>query len=72
VFPQAVAEHMIAVKPQAQLVEIAGAGHAPALMAADQIATVRGFLASSAPLQVRQPEGRRNRSNLIEGLTMPA
>ena len=44
VFPQSVAEHMIAVKPQAQLVEIPGCGHAPALMSADQIAIVADFL----------------------------
>lgn len=69
VFPQAVAEHMIAVKPQARLVEIAGAGHAPALMAADQIATVREFLAAPAPLRGRQPADLSKR---IEGLTMPA
>ena len=30
--------------PRAQLVEFAGVGHAPTLVAADQVAAVRGFL----------------------------
>jgi pimeloyl-ACP methyl ester carboxylesterase len=37
-------ERMIVTGPRAQAVEIAGVGHAPTLMHADQIAIVRGFL----------------------------
>ena len=33
--------------PRARLVEFAGVGHAPMLMSADQIGTVRDFLVSS-------------------------
>ena len=35
--------------PKARLIEFAGIGHAPALMAEDQIAAVAGFLAEAAP-----------------------
>ena len=38
------AEAMTRRGPQARLAEFAGIGHAPALMAADQIATIRDFL----------------------------
>ena len=38
------AEAMTQRGPKARLVELAGIGHAPALMAADQIATIRDFL----------------------------
>jgi pimeloyl-ACP methyl ester carboxylesterase len=34
----------MARKPSARLIEIADAGHAPALMAADQISAIRDFL----------------------------
>jgi pimeloyl-ACP methyl ester carboxylesterase len=44
VFPASVASTMIDVKPQAELVEIPDAGHAPALMSAAEIAIVREFL----------------------------
>jgi pimeloyl-ACP methyl ester carboxylesterase len=44
VFPPGVADTMLDVKPEAQLVEIAGAGHAPSLMAPQQIQVVREFL----------------------------
>ena len=40
------AEEMTQRGPRAQLVEFAGVGHAPALMAEDQIAAVRDFLES--------------------------
>jgi hypothetical protein len=36
----------MARKPNTRLLEIAEAGHAPALMAADQITTIRDFLAT--------------------------
>ena len=38
------AEAMTQRGPKAELVEIPGCGHAPALMSADQIATVRDWL----------------------------
>ena len=38
VFPQEVAQRMLDTRPQARLVEIAGAGHAPSLMSRDQVA----------------------------------
>lgn len=44
VLPASVASAMLASKPQAELVEIAGAGHAPALMSAPEISAVREFL----------------------------
>ena len=40
------AEEMTRRGPKAQLVEFDGIGHAPALMAEDQIAVVREFLES--------------------------
>lgn len=42
------AQAMTARGPRAALVEFPGVGHAPALMAADQIAAVRGFLLGRA------------------------
>lgn len=45
--PPAVAEAMKHRGPRATVVEIAGAGHAPSLMSADQIALVRDWLAAS-------------------------
>jgi pimeloyl-ACP methyl ester carboxylesterase len=48
VFPTAVADTMLAVKPTTQLVEIPGCGHAPALMSEPQIAIVRNFLLDPA------------------------
>jgi len=44
VLPASVASTMRDVKPQAEVVEIAGAGHAPALMSAEEIALVREFV----------------------------
>lgn len=44
VLPPAVAETMLEIKPGTQLVEIPGAGHAPALMSPMQIGIVREFL----------------------------
>lgn len=44
VFPASVASTMMDVKPQTELVEIADAGHAPALMSAAEIDVIRGFL----------------------------
>jgi pimeloyl-ACP methyl ester carboxylesterase len=44
IFPDSVARAMVAVKPAARLVEIAGCGHVPALMSAKQIGIVRNFM----------------------------
>lgn len=44
VFPRMVAESMRLRHPNAELEEIAGCGHAPSLMNAEQAALVRGFL----------------------------
>lgn len=46
ILPATVAAEMTARGPKARLVTFAGVGHAPALMAADQIAAVRDFLES--------------------------
>ncbi len=48
VFPAPIAATMLAVKPRAELVEIPGAGHAPALMSAAEIALVREFVIGAA------------------------
>jgi pimeloyl-ACP methyl ester carboxylesterase len=47
VFPPSVAAAMVAAKPGTERVEVAGAGHAPALMSAAEIATVREFVESA-------------------------
>ena len=44
IFPAHVAQTMLDAKPDAQLVEIPGCGHVPALMDEGQIAIVRNFL----------------------------
>ena len=46
VFPASVAATMLQVKPSAELVEIEGCGHVPALMSDDQVDVVRNFLAA--------------------------
>lgn len=48
IFPVSVADTMLDVKPAAQLIEIPGCGHAPALMSAPQIALARNFLRAPA------------------------
>jgi pimeloyl-ACP methyl ester carboxylesterase len=48
IFPAAVADTMIDVKPETELVEIPGCGHVPALMSEPQIAIVRNFLLNPA------------------------
>jgi pimeloyl-ACP methyl ester carboxylesterase len=44
IFPAAVADTMLDVKPDAELAEIPGCGHVPALMSGPQIAIVRNFI----------------------------
>jgi pimeloyl-ACP methyl ester carboxylesterase len=44
VLPRDVADEIIHRKPNAEMVEFAGTGHAPPLLSRDQIATVRDFL----------------------------
>lgn len=44
ILPPEVARTMLAVNPMAEYAEVAGAGHAPSLMAPGQIALVAGFL----------------------------
>jgi pimeloyl-ACP methyl ester carboxylesterase len=71
VFPAAVAETMVQVKPGVQLVEIAGAGHAPALMSAGQLALVGNFLAGGDAIpSAQRAAGRASPSG--EGQTRPA
>ena len=48
VFPAHVAQTMLDAKPDAELVEISGCGHVPALMSEDQIGIVRNFLGARA------------------------
>lgn len=48
IFPAEVAETMLQVKPNAEYAEIADAGHAPSLMAPEQIAIVGEFLERGA------------------------
>jgi pimeloyl-ACP methyl ester carboxylesterase len=45
--PADTAQQMTTRGPRAELVEIAGCGHAPALMSDDQIELVTGWLSSS-------------------------
>jgi pimeloyl-ACP methyl ester carboxylesterase len=53
ILPAEVAETMLQVKPHAAYAEIADAGHAPSLMAPEQIAIVEEFLARGAAGRVR-------------------
>jgi pimeloyl-ACP methyl ester carboxylesterase len=59
VFPASVAAAMLEVKPQAELVEVAGAGHAPALMSAMEIATVAEFVGGVRTVRTRAIAPRR-------------
>lgn len=48
ILPADVAERMVDTHPEAELFEVEGAGHAPALMSPGEIARVRNFLARPA------------------------
>lgn len=54
IFPAEVAQTMRLVKPHVEFAEIADAGHAPSLMAPEQIAIVEEFLARGAVDRVQQ------------------
>ena len=72
IFPEHVARTMLDAKGDARLVQIAGAGHAPSLMAESQVAIVRDFLgaqnrwrpprSSSYPASSRTPTPSPHRS----------
>jgi pimeloyl-ACP methyl ester carboxylesterase len=64
VFPASVAATMLDAKPQAELVEIAGAGHAPALMSDVEIAIVRDFMEQSGARAARETR-RLSRSGSV-------
>ena len=48
ILPRSVLDAMVAVKPRTRRAQIEGAGHAPSLMAPDQIAIVEEFLTDAA------------------------
>jgi pimeloyl-ACP methyl ester carboxylesterase len=48
VFPRSVADVMVAIKPETQVVELPGCGHAPALMSPEHVEPVREFLLPGA------------------------
>lgn len=54
VFPEYVARTMLDIKPSASLVQIEGAGHAPALMSPAEIALVADFLGAAGPAEERR------------------
>ena len=61
ILPASVARTMLAIKPDARLVEIPGAGHAPGLMSAEETDIVSLFLAGEAaglPAPQRAPAAR--------------
>jgi pimeloyl-ACP methyl ester carboxylesterase len=60
VLPLEVAETMLEVKPGTQLVEIPGAGHAPALMSATEIGIVREFLREAPAARAVAQRGLRS------------
>lgn len=64
ILPAEVAQRMIETHPEAQLLEIEGAGHAPALMSDREIAQVGNFLAAGAAersAKARRPAARAAR-----------
>jgi pimeloyl-ACP methyl ester carboxylesterase len=57
ILPREVAGSMLEDHPQARLAEIEGAGHAPALMSAGEIALVRNFLATPVAERLARSSG---------------
>ena len=55
ILPRSVADTMLAARPAAQLVEIPGCGHAPALVSAEQIEMVGEFLSASEGKKRKRP-----------------
>jgi pimeloyl-ACP methyl ester carboxylesterase len=61
ILPAEVAHRMVETHPEAKLLEIEGAGHAPALMSATEIEPIRNFLApAAAERSAREPRGSRH------------
>jgi len=58
VFPASVAETMANIKPDAELLEVAGAGHAPALMSRAEIDRIGEFIARGGKAPSRAEPGR--------------
>ena len=67
VFPADVAETMLDAKPETELVEIPGAGHAPSLMAPSQIAIVRRFLERTTTPRVGRAKMPAHEARLGKG-----
>jgi hypothetical protein len=57
VFPVSVAETMREIKPRTELVEIPGAGHAPALMSPLETRIVREFLKAAPAARASAQRG---------------
>ncbi|MEO7742424.1 MAG: alpha/beta hydrolase [Usitatibacter sp.] len=49
IFPRSVADAMLAIRPEAELVELPGCGHAPGLMSPEHVAPLREFLLPRVP-----------------------
>ena len=60
VFPRHVAQTMLDANPRARLVELAGCGHAPALMSEEHIAVVREFVAPEPGMMAGVSRGARH------------
>lgn len=60
VLPADVADTMVEIKPETQLVELPGVGHAPALMSPTEIAIVRGFLREAPGARDAERAGLRS------------
>jgi pimeloyl-ACP methyl ester carboxylesterase len=64
IFPRDVADTMLEIKPETRFLEVEGAGHAPSLMAPEQIEIVRDFLL--VPSSSGASRGSRLRSDTEE------
>ena len=60
VLPADVADTMVEIKPQTQLVELPGVGHAPALMSPTEIAVVSAFLREAPGARDAERPGLRS------------
>ena len=68
IFPREVLDQMLDTKPDTEHAEIAGAGHAPSLMAPDQIARIKTFLLDGK----RVRPARRSRATVVARAAGPA